>query len=226
MVTLTGWDQPVCLPNQPCWQPSTAAGMCWMCRSCSQQLPLVFGGKLNWGPHDSQKHILWPQPMYRKKSRAEQHQKMLPSPNMFSFSWSHFLEFYKINWSYLLIHVFLSTYFGNRNVSYPSCKHEGGLATRRWTKSTQWSAFVDQHVRLTRTLLLGFTPGLSSQLLCESLMLNLSRVSRLQVQVPSAFHHLLLATFSSCGPLTPIVPHFFSKNFPIPCAGFSPPLLS
>lgn len=99
---------------------------------------------------------------------------------------------------------------------------------RRWTKSRQWTTFLaaDQHVKLTHTLLLGFTPGLFSQLLCESLILNLSRISRLQVQIPSAFHHLLLATFSSCGPLIPIAPHFFSKNFPIPYWFQSPPLPS
>lgn len=96
----------------------------------------------------------------------------------------------------------------------------------RWTKGRQWTSFLaaDQHVRLTHTLLLGFTPGLSSQLLCESLTLNLSRISRLQVQIPSAFHHLLLATFSSCGSLTPLAPHFLSKNVPIPCSGSSHPL--
>lgn len=87
---------------------------------------------------------------------------------------------------------------------------------RRWTKSRQWTTFLaaDQHVKLTHTLLLGFTPGLFSQLLCESLILNLSRISRLQVQIPSAFHHLLLVTFSSCGPLIPIAPHFFLQKFP------------
>lgn len=39
--------------------------------------PHFFGGKWNWGPPGSQKYsCLWPQPLYRRKSRAKQHWRL------------------------------------------------------------------------------------------------------------------------------------------------------
>lgn len=169
-----------------------------------------------------------PQPFYRKKNRAKWRLLLWHSQLWYDcFHGATSEAFTKQTEVIHLTCVFLSSnsWTGRFHIHCAYTVH----LTERQSKSCVVGCHlaVQQCARLTYTSLLrftsGFASGLSSQSVCQSLVLNGSfRVSRPQLQIaPSPFCHLPSADLPSRGPLFPQL--FFSKKclFPIPCAGSS-----
>lgn len=221
-----GRMRPACAPAKPALSAAEHSSRCVpSVQGCSQHLPRILGGKLNWGPHDSQKHILCPQSWCRKKGRANSTRGYFHGVSQPQYDFFFMEPFPKLlqNKLELITNLCIPIHVFCGQECFISVIQTLFIWFRKWTKSTQWNAFVavDQHVRLTHILLLDFTSGVSSQLLYKSLTLNLSRVSRLQVQVPSAFHHFFWLLSPAVVPSPPSLPFFFPTTSLFPCTGSS-----
>lgn len=159
--------------------------VCAECAGLQSATPQHFGWKIElraswvWETHFVSTVIV------QKEGQGKQHQKILPwcFPAQYDFFFMEPFPRPLQNKLELITNLCVPIHMFCGQECFISIIQTLFIWLRRWTKSTQWNAFVavDQHVRLTHILPLDFTPHVSSQLLCESLTLNLSRVSRLQV---------------------------------------------